>query len=112
MYLDKILQDSGAEYRIVDSYEAMQQACKAGMVPDVALLDIAMSSNDGFDCLNWLLEYFPNHDIKFIAQTAHVMLDKVEVYEKAGFHDFIGKPYSNAELTNVVFRNISSGLKV
>ena len=112
MYLDKILQDSGAEYRIVDSYEAMQQACKAGMIPDVALLDIAMPSNDGFDCLNWLLEYFPNHDIKFIAQTAHVMLDKVEGYEKAGFHDFIGKPYSNVELTNVVYRNISSGLKV
>ncbi len=112
MYLNRILKGAGAETQIADSFDTMKKICSdAGFIPDVALLDISLSGNDGFDCLDWLRENLPNQGIKYIAQTAHVMLDRVCEYKQAGFHDFIGKPYSRNELIKIVYKHVSNHSK-
>lgn len=101
-YMDKILSDAGVEFKIADSYSAMLKICAEGLVPDVALLDIALPDSDGFECIKWLKKNINGKQPKFIAQTAHVFSVDQTRYMKAGFDSFIGKPYSKDELIEAI----------
>jgi PAS domain S-box-containing protein len=108
LYLEKILKTADLEYKIAASFAAMREVCNQGFQPGVVLLDIALPDADGFECLNWLKEKYPGQDIKYIAQTAHVLSDKRALYEEAGFDGFIGKPYKRQELLNLIQDQIKS----
>ena len=101
-YLDKILTDAGAEFKIADSYSGMLKICSGGMVPDVALLDIALPDSDGFECIKWLKQNIQGKQTRFIAQTAHVFSVDQTRYTEAGFDGFVGKPYSKNELIEAI----------
>ncbi|MHB9140161.1 MAG: response regulator, partial [Victivallaceae bacterium] len=101
-YLDKILRDAGVEFKIADSYSEMLKICAEGLIPDVALLDIALPDSDGFECIKWLKQNIQGKQTRFIAQTAHVFSVDQARYTNAGFDSFIGKPYSKDELIEVI----------
>lgn len=102
LFLNEILQNSNMNYKIVESFTQMQDLCNQGFTPDIALIDISLPDADGFECLEWLKNKFPNEKIKCIAQTAHVLQENIDHYEDAGFDSFIGKPYRESELFQVI----------
>jgi PAS domain S-box-containing protein len=105
-YLATVLADSGAEYKMADTFAEMRKICTAGMVPDVVLIDISLPDADGFECLKWLQKKYSGQKIKYIVQTAHVLSNKTSRYKEAGFDDFIGKPYMKKELIGIIIKNI------
>ncbi|MDD5596641.1 MAG: PAS domain S-box protein [Victivallaceae bacterium] len=102
LYLKEILESSGADYKTAGSYRQMQEICDAGFIPDIALIDISLPEEDGFECLKWLRNKFPGRKIRCIAQTAHVLHEDAKRYENAGFDAFIGKPYNHEELIKLL----------
>jgi len=102
LFLNEILQNTNMNYKIVESFTQMQEVCNQGFIPDIALIDISLPDADGFECLAWLKNKFPGESIKCIAQTAHVLQENIDHYSEAGFDCFIGKPYKEAELFDVI----------
>ena len=102
LYLNEVLQGLGVNYKIAESFAEMQEICKNGFVPDVALLDISLAGADGFECLKWLHNKFSKENIICIAQTAHVRKDEVKRYQDAGFNGYIGKPYKKEDLEKML----------
>ncbi len=101
-YLSKIFKGTDYIFNIAESFAQMKKICESGVVPEIALIDIALPDADGFECLNWLKKKYPNSKIKYIVQTAHVLSDKTPLYEEAGFDAFIGKPYKKSELLEII----------
>ena len=102
LYLKETLQDSGAKYEVAESYAEMQEICSKGFVPAIALIDISLPDKDGFECMKWLKEKFPDNKIRCIAQTAHVLEEDIRRYKDAGFDDFISKPYKHEKLIELL----------
>lgn len=105
-YLETVLADSGADYKMADSFAEMRKICVAGMVPEVVLIDISLPDADGFECLKWLQKKYSGQKVKYIVQTAHVLSNKTARYKESGFDDFIGKPYLKKELVEIIVKNI------
>ncbi|MCK4983130.1 MAG: response regulator, partial [Victivallaceae bacterium] len=97
---------AGMNYKIAESFSQMQEICNQGFVPKVVLMDIALPDADGFECIKWLKNKFPEEKIKCVAQTAHVLQEDVKQYKDAKFDDFIAKPYKKEELIEIITRNI------
>ena len=102
LYLDKILESFSVHHEIARSFAIMKKICDQGFMPDIALVDISLPDADGFECMKWLREKFHKRDIKCIAQTAHVLPEDILLYKKAGFDDYIGKPYRQEELIKII----------
>jgi PAS domain S-box-containing protein len=105
LFLEEVLQDSKMNYKIVESFTQMQKICDEGFTPDIALIDISLPDADGFECIEWLKNKFPEQNIRCIAQTAHVLQENIKNYKKAGFDSFLGKPYKKEELFEVILDN-------
>jgi PAS domain S-box-containing protein len=105
-YLEKLLTDTGADFKIVDTFAAMRKECLNGKKPDVVLIDISLPDANGFECLQWLQKKYSGQKIKYIAQTAHVLSPMTTRYKEAGFDDFIGKPYKKKEFIEIILKNI------
>ena len=104
-YIEKILKDTGAEYKIADSFAEMREICVKGQVPDIVMIDISLPDADGFECLQWLKKKYSGKDIKYIVQSAHVFSNMTGRYAEAGFDDFIGKPYKKLDFIAAIIRN-------
>ena len=102
LYIKKILEKAGFEFQMAETFAEMKKICNKGFFPDLALVDIALPDSDGFECLKWLKKKFPEQNMKFVAQTAHVLSDKTPLYKKAGFDRFIGKPYKRQDLLELI----------
>lgn len=102
LYLDKILRNFSVNHKIAESFSYMKKICDENFIPDIALIDISLPDADGFECMEWLKNKFPEKDIKCIAQTAHVLQEDIKRYQDAGFDDFIGKPYQQEELIEIL----------
>jgi PAS domain S-box-containing protein len=107
LYLDKILSNFDVEHKIAESFTHMEKICNKDFAPNIALIDISLPDSDGFECMKWLRNKFPEKDIKCIAQTAHVLQEDIKHYKEAGFNDYICKPYVQTELIEL----ITNGLK-
>lgn len=106
LYLDKILDTFGANYKIAKSFAHMQEVCEQGFIPDAALIDISLPDADGFECMEWVKNKFPEEDVKCIAQTAHVLKNDIIHYQDAGFDDFICKPYMQEQIIDILRKNL------
>ena len=106
LYIKKILDGTNFNYRIAESFDEMQKICSEDIKFDVVLLDISLPDASGFECLKWLHEKYSDHDTKYIVQSANVLKEQKEQYIKAGFDDFIGKPYSSQGLLDIIHKNI------
>ena len=110
MFLEEILQSTGACYKIAESFSQMQKICNEGFLPNIVLTDISLPDKDGFECIKWLKGKFDGKDIKYIAQTANVLLEKSTYYD-AGFSDFISKPYKKDEILEAISNNLQAPLQ-
>lgn len=102
LYLQETLKNIGANYKVAQSFVEMQEICDEDFIPDIALIDISLPGEDGFECMKWLRNKFPQKKIKCIAQTAHVLYDDARRYHDAGFDAFIGKPYKQEKLVELL----------
>jgi PAS domain S-box-containing protein len=100
-YLEKILSKAKIEYRAAGSFKEMQGICLDHEF-DLFLLDISLPEEDGYQCLEWLQKHYSGKDVKYIAQTAHVLSDTREKCDACGFDNFIGKPYRREELIDII----------
>ncbi len=108
-YVEKILTDAGASFKVVDTFAAMRKECVKCMKPDVILIDISLPDADGFECLQWLQKKYSGQKVKYIAQTAHVLSPMTTRYKEAGFDDFIGKPYKKQAFIDIILKNMKKG---
>ena len=106
-YLDAILKTITYSYKIADSFAHLQAICRSGWIPDVALVDISLPDADGYECLRWMKEKFAGHQVKFIAQTAHVLPESIRQIKAAGFDRIISKPFHKEELVRLIGAVIS-----
>ena len=102
LYLQEVLKDICENYKVAKSFVQMQEICNEDFIPDIALIDISLPEENGFECMKWLRNKFPQKNIKCIAQTAHVLYDDAKRYYDAGFNAFIGKPYKQEELIKLL----------
>ncbi len=108
-YVEKILTDAGANFKVVDTFAAMRKECVKCKTPDAVLIDISLPDADGFECLQWLQKKYSGRQVKYIAQTAHVLSPMTTRYKEAGFDDFIGKPYKKQAFIDIILKNMKKG---
>jgi CheY-like chemotaxis protein len=102
LYLKRIFNSLGISYKIAMCFAEMKDVCDQGFMPDVVLMDISLPNESGFECFKWLKDKFHERKIKYIAQTAHVLIEETECYKSEGFDSFIGKPYTKEELISTI----------
>ena len=102
LYLKKLLDIFNINFKIVMSFAEMTDVCDQGFVPDIVLVDISLPDADGFECLRWLKKKYSGRNIKYFAQTAHVLSEEIQRYKKEGFDGFIGKPYKKEQLLAII----------
>ncbi|HBC80132.1 MAG TPA: response regulator [Bacteroidales bacterium] len=106
LYLNKILERTGASLLIAcDGREAIA-AAKANPDIDIILLDIQLPFIDGYGAAKIIREF--RSDVIIIAQTAYSLLGDREKIIASGFDDYIVKPIFPQQLieklTNAVRR--------
>ncbi|ALO15475.1 Polar-differentiation response regulator DivK [Salinivirga cyanobacteriivorans] len=89
-FLEKILQDTGANIlRVMDGKEAVD-FCKKHDEVDLVLMDIQMPGMDGFEASKAIKSI--RHDLPIIAQTAHAIEGGREKGLESGCDEYIVKP--------------------
>jgi CheY-like chemotaxis protein len=76
------------------------QLCKENPDIDFVLMDIKMPELNGYDATKIIREF--NKDIIIFAQTAFALPGDREKAIAAGCNDYISKPYSQSELTELI----------
>ncbi|MCK9224613.1 MAG: response regulator [Candidatus Muirbacterium halophilum] len=76
---------------------------------DIILMDIQMPEMDGFKCLEIIRKSKPN--IPIVAISAHSLSHQVEKALKAGFDDFITKPFHFIDLLSVISKFVDKSNK-
>jgi CheY-like chemotaxis protein len=90
LYLNKILEKTGASLlNACDGKEAID-AAKADPEIDIILLDIQLPVIDGYGAAKKIREF--RNDVIIIAQTAYSLLGDREKIIASGFDDYIVKP--------------------
>ena len=78
--------------------EAMERLARAEF--DVALVDVHLPDHSGLDILRWARE--SEIDVEMIVLTGQADVETAVEAMRLGAYDFIGKPWKNAELLEVV----------
>jgi DNA-binding response OmpR family regulator len=102
-----VLEDEGYEVVTTVDGETIYQMEKE--YPDLLLLDIWMSGQDGSDICKFLKSRETTKDIPIIMISANK--DTEEIAKKAGADDFITKPFEIEELINKVAKYIGRAKK-
>ena len=83
----------------IDGLEAVR-LCKENPDIDFVLMDIKLPELNGYDATKRIREF--NKDIVIIAQTSYALPEDREKAITAGCNDYITKPYSQSELTELI----------
>ena len=78
--------------------EAMERLGRAEF--DVALVDVQLPDHSGLDILRWARD--ADVDVEMIVLTGHADVETAVQAMRLGAYDFIGKPWKNSELLEVV----------
>lgn len=89
---DKVLSAKGYQVRTTDTVAACMAAASE-RVPDLAILDVMLPNESGFDCCEQLLEAYPELPIIFVTASN----DPSDCFAR-GAVDYIRKPVKQAEL--------------
>jgi CheY-like chemotaxis protein len=79
--------------------------------PDLILLDILLPGLNGIDVLHYLRQEPLTSNIAVVAVTALAGTEDRERILKAGFDDYISKPYMIEDLEAILFRYLGEKLK-
>jgi CheY-like chemotaxis protein len=104
LYLNKILEKTGASLlNACDGKEAID-AAKADPEIDIILLDIQLPVVDGYGAAKKIREF--RNDVIIIAQTAYSLLGDREKIIASGFDDYIVKPIFPNQLIEKLVNSI------
>jgi CheY-like chemotaxis protein len=104
LYLNKILEKTGASLLIAcDGKEAIE-AAKANPDIDIILLDIQLPVIDGYGAARIIREF--RDDVIIIAQTAYSLLGDREKIIASGFDDYIVKPIFPQQLIEKLTKSV------
>lgn len=104
LYLNKILEKTGASLlNACDGKEAID-AAKADPGIDIILLDIQLPVIDGYGAAKKIREF--RNDVIIIAQTAYSLLGDREKIIASGFDDYIVKPIFPNQLIEKLVKSI------
>jgi CheY-like chemotaxis protein len=104
LYLNKILEKTGASLLIAcDGKEAIE-AAKTNPDIDIILLDIQLPVIDGYGVVKIIREF--RSDVIIIAQTAYSLLGDRERIIASGFDDYIVKPIFPQQLIEKLTKSI------
>jgi len=73
---------------------------------DIILMDIQMPGMDGFECLKKIREIDSN--IPVIAVSAHTLKHQIDKVFKAGFNEFIAKPFYSIDILSAISRLVDT----
>jgi CheY-like chemotaxis protein len=90
LYLNKILEKTGASLLSASDGKEAIEAAKANPDIDIILLDIQLPQIDGYGAAKIIREF--RSDVIIIAQTAYSLLGDRERIIASGFDDYIVKP--------------------
>jgi signal transduction histidine kinase len=94
-YLQKVLVESGAKVDVAESVIEALEKMRASL-PDVVLTDIGLPIYDGHQFLQMIRKHFADRgDLPVIGMSAFPSGEK---QDKAGFSDFLKKPFEAAQL--------------
>jgi PAS domain S-box-containing protein len=79
-----------------DALKMLEQRQK----PDLILLDVSMPVLSGTDTLRLIKERYPQ--LKVVAQSAHALIGDRDRFLKAGFDEYLPKPFSKKQLTGII----------
>ncbi|TSA33074.1 MAG: response regulator [Porphyromonadaceae bacterium] len=102
LYLEAVLQKTGASLLWARSGEETIDACKQNPKIDLILMDLQMPNINGYEARFQIKSMFPN--IHQIAQTAFAMADDEKRAMDAGFDAYIAKPIRKGNLLTIVGR--------
>jgi CheY-like chemotaxis protein len=85
----------------IDGLEAVR-LCKENPDIDFVLMDIKLPELNGYDATKKIREF--NKDTIIIAQTSYAFPGDREIAITAGCNDYISKPYSQNELTELLIK--------
>jgi len=102
LYLEAVLQKTGASLLWARSGEEAIDACKQNPKIDLILMDLQMPNINGYEARQQIKELFP--DVPQIAQTAFAMADDEKRAMDAGFDAYISKPIRKGNLLSIVGR--------
>lgn len=102
--IQMILEDAGYEVSTTVDGETVYKMEKE--YPDLLLLDIWMSGQDGRDICKFLKSRESTKDIPIIMISANK--DTQEIAKKAGADDFIVKPFEMKDLLAIVAKHIGT----
>jgi CheY-like chemotaxis protein len=104
LYLNKILEKTGASLlSACDGKEAIE-AAKANPDIDIILLDIQLPLIDGYGAAKIIREF--RDDVIIIAQTAYSLLGDRERIIASGFDDYIVKPIFPQQLIEKLIKAV------
>ena len=99
-----MLKKFASEVMIVKTGAEAIEVCRGNPNIDLVLMDIFMPEMDGLETTRQIRQF--NKEIVIIAQTAFVQSGAREMSILAGCDDYISKPFSNAELLDIIKKNV------
>jgi len=103
--LSGLLERAGVEVIMASSgTEALQRI--AEQIPDIVFMDVRMPVMDGLTTVRQIHERWPDGEIVCVAITASGLLRQRSYYLKAGFDDFIGKPFLFEKICECMVRHL------
>jgi len=84
-----------------DALKMLEQKQKPGLI----LLDVSMPVLSGIETLRIIKERYP--DLKVVAQSAHALIGDRDRFLKAGFDEYLPKPFTEEQLTGIISKLFS-----
>lgn len=104
--LERIL--AGMNYEVVTAADGLEAQARLAQLPlDLVITDLSMPNADGFEVLRAVREL--RSALPVIVLTGHVSTADCVRAMRAGAADFIGKPFDQAELQQIVRAALRSG---
>jgi CheY-like chemotaxis protein/two-component sensor histidine kinase len=100
-----MLKELAREVMIVKTGVEAIEFCRSNPVIDLVLMDIFMPEMNGLETTRQIRQF--NKEIVIIAQTAFVQNGAREMSILAGCDDYISKPFSKAELLDIIKKNVT-----
>ena len=94
--------------RVASGRDVVERLCTRGARPDIVLLDCQMPEMDGFEACRRVRAYEREHGlarIPIVALTANVFQQDRERCRAAGMDSFLGKPFGEHELQQVLVQH-------
>lgn len=99
-YMKYLLSKTGAVLRVATNGKELEEYYRKLKEIDLVLMDIRLSDANGMDLMKQLKQL--RKDLPVIAQTAFALEDDRIKYLEAGFDGYISKPFTRADILNVM----------